>query len=135
MSKKERLMKVGKKLLITVVIILSIGLLLYVTNEVANTRIFSEKRAKKNASLFVKEHNIKVKRLTCAGDTVDPKYKVRDGYGSCALVTEENEKIMLQCPADFLENLVGAKSCKEYFITLNLTASNSNAASPATPTE
>jgi hypothetical protein len=96
--------------------------LMYVGNEIANTRVFSEKRAKKNADSFVKQNNIAVKRLTCAGDSVDPKYKVRDGYGTCALVTETEEKIMLQCPANFLENLLGAKNCKEYFITFNITS-------------
>jgi len=131
MNKKEQFTKMGKRSLIGIACIAAIGIGLYTFNEAANTRIFSEKRAKKNAQRFVDTHKINVKRLTCAGDTVDPKYKARDGYGSCALVTNEGEKIMLQCPADFFENLLGARSCKEYFITLNFTSSNSDPA----PTE
>lgn len=116
--------KTSKKI-ITSIIGISIGIgLVYAGNEFANLRIFSERRATKNAKLFAKKNNIIVKRLTCAGDSIDPKYKVRDGYGTCALVTNTGEKIMLQCPADFLDNIMGSKNCKEQFITLNITPSS-----------
>lgn len=124
---KEKILGIIKKTLKIVITIVVVGLVIYGVNSSMNVRVLSEKRAEKNARLFVEKNKINVKRLTCAGDTVDPKYKVRDGYGSCALVTKEGEKIMLQCPADFLENLMGAKSCKEYFLTLNLSTTNTGA--------
>lgn len=110
--------------IITIVVCIVIGVMLALN--VMNTRVFSEKRATKNADMFIYKNKIEVKRLTCAGDGIDPKYKIRDGYGSCALVTNADEKIMLQCPTDFLANLFGAKNCKEVFLTLNISSGNSS---------
>jgi hypothetical protein len=126
MNRKNRVFKIVKKITLALVSAVVIFLIIFTVNKVLNTRTFSEKRAHKNAVLFVNNNHIDVKRLTCAGDTVDPKYKVRDGYGSCSLVTVTGEKIMLQCPTDFLENLVGARGCKEFFMTLNITSNTSS---------
>lgn len=74
----------------------------------ANNRAFTESRATDAAKLFAQQNDIEVKRLSCAGDSDG------DGYGSCTLVSKDNEKINLQCPTGFMSTKVlGATGCKE----------------------
>lgn len=134
MSRKEKAWKIGKRIIIGFSVVAGLLTLIFIVNSAMNVRVLSEKRAKKNAVLFVTENKIDVKRLTCAGDTIDPKYKTRDGYGSCALATLQGEKIMLQCPADWIQTLMGAKGCKELFMTLNLATSTNSGANTDSPT-
>jgi prepilin-type N-terminal cleavage/methylation domain-containing protein len=79
-----------------------------------NTKGATERRAYESAQHFISTNGIKVKRITCAGDSDS------DGYGSCSILTEENEKIMLQCPSGFFDKWTGAVSCKEVFQTLQM---------------
>jgi len=104
------------ELLIVVVIIsiiASVTLGIFVNNRGA-----TEKRAKELAINFLQENEIAYKRVSCAGDSDD------DGYGSCTVVTEEGEKIYLQCPCDFVSvNFWGAKSCKEIETNIKISSS------------
>ena len=80
-----------------------------------NNRGSTEERALVAAKQFALDNNIEVKRVTCAGDSD------ADGYGSCSMLTESGEKIMLQCPSSFTDvKLFGAKGCKEVFFNLNM---------------
>lgn len=82
---------------------------------VLNNRKFSENRAYKTANKFLKENNIKTKRITCAGDSN------QDGYGTCNVVTTTGEKITLNCPTDFGDVVLwGATGCKEVFMNMNM---------------
>ena len=103
------------ELVITVAIFL-IFLILFgvVSGAILDNRGATEKRALSSARLFLQENNVKVKRLTCAGDSNN------DGYGACSVVTAKGEKIFLQCPTGFFDTkLFGASQCKEVFHNLN----------------
>jgi len=79
-----------------------------------NNRGVTEKRAFARAKKFLNRNNIEAKRLTCAGDSDN------DGYGTCNIVTKDGEKIILNCPTDFLDTkLFGASECKEVFQNIN----------------
>lgn len=83
---------------------------------VVNNRGATEKRALSGAQKFLDQNNIMPKRLTCAGDSD------HDGYGTCNVLTDTGEKVVLNCPTDYLDvNLFGASSCKEVFMNYNLT--------------
>lgn len=74
---------------------------------VFNTPGQTESRATDNMKHWVTAQSIKAKRMSCAHDSDG------DGYGSCTVVTEDNERIMLQCPSGLLGGITGATSCKE----------------------
>jgi hypothetical protein len=82
---------------------------------ILNNRGATERRAYENSNIFIKDNGISVKRKTCAGDSNN------DGYGTCNILTEDGEKIILQCPTSYFSiNWFGAKSCKEVFLNLNM---------------
>ncbi|NOZ67981.1 MAG: type II secretion system protein [Deferribacteres bacterium] len=83
---------------------------------VVNNRGATERRAFAGAVKFATGNNITVKRISCAGDSN------RDGYGTCAISTEDNQRIMLQCPTDYFDvEWFGASGCKEVFQDFNFT--------------
>lgn len=67
----------------------------------------TEKRAAESARLWLTEQRVDLKRLSCAYDSDG------DGYGSCTVVTQNDERIFLQCPASWFNNAMGAHTCKE----------------------
>lgn len=80
-----------------------------------NNKGATEKRALENAKKFASENNLKIQRINCAGDSDG------DGFGSCTIVTDKNEKIMLNCPSDWFDTKVwGATGCKEIFQNMNM---------------
>jgi hypothetical protein len=80
-----------------------------------NNKGATEKRALENAKKFAVENNLKIQRINCAGDSDG------DGFGSCTIVTDKNEKIMLQCPSDWSDTKIwGATGCKEIFQNMNM---------------
>jgi type II secretory pathway pseudopilin PulG len=88
-------------------------------NWIVNRPGQTEARAYQAAQRFVATNKIEASRLTCAYDNDG------DGYGSCTLVTTDapgkpSEKIFLQCPARFLNTLMGADNCKEVDTTIQL---------------
>lgn len=103
--------------LIELMVVCVIALIIFsvFSNGILNNRGSTESRAKENAQLFIKENNLEVTRLNCAGDSDN------DGYGSCTVVVKDGEKIMLECPAGFFQtNLFGATGCKEVFMLQKL---------------
>lgn len=80
-----------------------------------NNRGATQERAKENARMFLKDNNIEVKRLSCAGDSDS------DGYGTCTVTTAAGERIMLKCPCGFIDvEFFGATGCKEEFVDVNV---------------
>lgn len=68
----------------------------------------TEARARANADAWIAANDVKdIKRMSCAHDSDG------DGYGSCTIVTNDGEKIYLQCVAGWLQGATGASSCKE----------------------
>ena len=87
-----------------------------VTNAFLNNRGATERRAYRGAKNFISMNNIKPKRLSCAGDSDN------DGYGTCTVMTDDNQRIMLRCPTGYFDvNFFGASSCKEVFGDVNFT--------------
>jgi len=79
-----------------------------------NNRGATERRAMVAAKMFISQNGMKVKRITCAGDSGG------DGYGTCSVLTSEGEKIFLQCPTGFFDTkLFGATQCKEVYQNFN----------------
>lgn len=79
----------------------------------------TEARATQAAQQYMDKTKIAVARLNCAHDSDG------DGYGSCTVVTKASEgvpseKIYLQCPARFVNTLMGATSCKEVEFTMQM---------------
>ena len=79
----------------------------------------TEARATQAAQQYMDKTKIAVARLNCAYDSDG------DGYGSCTVVTKASEgvpseKIYLQCPARFVNTLMGATSCKEVEFTMQM---------------
>lgn len=102
--------------LVEVLILCAIALLvgLIIAGSIVNNRGATEKRGLANAQIFIGANDIKVKRITCAGDGDN------DGYGTCNLVTMEGEKIMLNCPTNYVDVVwYGATSCKEVVKNMN----------------
>lgn len=102
-----------------ILLIISVGIFAVAGNWIVNRPGQTEARAHEAATRFVASNKLDVSRLTCAYDNDN------DGYGSCTLVTTEapgkpSEKIFLQCPARFLNTLLGADSCKEVDTTVQL---------------
>lgn len=91
-------------------------------NMLATSRASTEARATHNAWLFAETHNIKVDRLSCAGDSGSSTNRnVQDGYGSCVIVEKSGAKIPLQCPTGFWQvNVLGATGCKEQVLSISL---------------
>lgn len=78
-----------------------------------NNRGATERRAYETAEMFVSKHKVDVERLTCAGDSDG------DGFSTCNILTKANEKIILNCPSDYVDvKFWGATSCKE--LTMNM---------------
>lgn len=105
----------GWHVVVFMVIILALGLFtIFMDNRAA-----TEKRAYLAAQNYVSVNSIKIKRLSCSGDSD------RDGNGTCNIVTEEGEKISLQCPTNFIDvNVWGATGCKEVLVNLNFQGVN-----------
>lgn len=103
--------------MIEALIVLAIVLILsmVVGGAFLNTPGQTEERSLENAKAWVQSQNLTAKRLSCAHDSDG------DGYASCTLVTQEDEKIYLQCPAGFMQEVMGAKSCKEIEMTIQST--------------
>jgi len=103
--------------LIEVLVVCAIVLILasVVGGTVLNTRGATEKRAYEAAQHFITTNSIDVKRVTCAGDSDS------DGYGTCAILTTENEKLHLACPTGYFDvKFFGATSCKEVFMSMSM---------------
>ena len=104
------------ELVTTIIIIIVIALSLF--SLVLNNRGVTEQRAYSGAKQFINNNSIAAKRLTCAGDSDG------DGYGTCVIVTTDNERIRLSCPTGWLSTKVfGASSCKEEIQILDLNGS------------
>ena len=98
-----------------IVCLVIVGVILaFFGNWIVNRPGQTEARAQTAAQRFVVANKIEVERLTCAYDNDG------DGYGSCTLVSKAGEKIFLQCPARFLNTMMGADSCKEVDTTIQL---------------
>lgn len=103
---------------ITAVLLIVGGILLAILAYFVNNPAATENRAYDGAKQFIKTNNISSTRLTCARDSDG------DGYGGCAVITAEKEKIYLECPTDFLTVVVfGATSCKEVETTIRFNSS------------
>lgn len=106
--KKEK----GFFTLIEILVIVFIALIAIggISSAFINNRGATEARAYAALDNFVAMNNITVKRKTCAGDSDG------DGYGSCAIVTSDGERMRISCPTNWSDiNLWGATSCKEEF--------------------
>jgi hypothetical protein len=91
-----------------------ICLLIFTPDILFNRPGQTQARAEENAELFIKKAKLTAKRSSCAPDMDG------DGYGSCTVVTADNENIQLQCPARFWTNLTGGVGCKEIDARLNI---------------
>jgi type II secretory pathway pseudopilin PulG len=112
MKKMKGLALVEVLITVSIVLIVSVAVL----GSVVNNRGWTEERALAGAAAFLTSNNIVAKRVTCAGDSDG------DGYGTCNVVTAEGEKVILNCPTNFLDVKVwGASNCKEVFTNYNLT--------------
>lgn len=97
-----------------VIAILSI-LATVVFDAILNNRGATERRAFESANIFLAENNITTERMTCAGDSDN------DGYGTCNIVTDSGEKILLNCPTNYFDiNWWGANNCKEVLFNINM---------------
>lgn len=76
----------------------------------------TEERAKESAHGWLTSNNIAPKRFSCAHDSDG------DGYGSCTVVTQTDEKIYLQCVSGWFQKLTGASSCKEVDTLIKISA-------------
>ena len=75
----------------------------------------TERRADLAGDLFIKQNNIQVSRLACAGDFNG------DGFGTCNIMTLDKEDIYLKCPTDFVDvKIFGAKKCREIFTNFDV---------------
>ncbi|BDH16554.1 MAG: hypothetical protein [Bacteriophage sp.] len=92
-----------------IIILIMITILFsFLSNFVINNMSSTRKRAEANATLFIKDNNIEVKRLVCAGDSD------HDGYGTCTITEVNDKKIQLQCISNFLNvSIFKDTSCKE----------------------
>lgn len=98
--------------LIEILMVVFIALIVIggITSSFINNRGATEARAYAGLDNFIVANGITVKRKTCAGDSDG------DGYGSCAIVTSEGERMRISCPTNWGDlNLWGATSCKEEF--------------------
>jgi type II secretory pathway pseudopilin PulG len=95
---------------VAVVFVGIVGSLIFV--RFLNTPGQTEERATEHAQAWVKSQHITPKRMSCAHDSDG------DGYGSCTVVTDTDEKNYLQCPAGYGNTLMGATSCKEVELTI-----------------
>lgn len=92
------------------VIVVAAILFIGIASSFINNRGATEARAYAGLDNFIVANGITVKRKTCAGDSDG------DGYGSCAIVTGEGERMRISCPTNWGDiNLWGATSCKEEF--------------------
>jgi len=102
------------EVMVVIVIVAIAGAM--VTNVFLNNRGATERRAYQGAANFISMNNITPKRLTCSGDSDS------DGYGTCVIMTSDDQRIMLECPTNYFDvNVFGASSCKEVFGDVNLT--------------
>jgi len=102
---------------IEAIIVFAILLILGTTfgSALLNNRGATERRATELATKFLSQNNIKVKRIICAGDSD------ANGYGTCSVLTTDNEKMFLQCPTEYFDvNFFGVSQCKEVFYTMNI---------------
>jgi hypothetical protein len=98
-----------------VIAVAIVAVILITLGMVKNNRGFTERRAYANADVFITSNKIDVKRVTCAGDSDN------DGYGSCTVVAQDDSKIRLDCPTDFVNVYIfQARSCKEVFINFGI---------------
>lgn len=67
----------------------------------------TKKRATEQAWAYAKENGYRVNRLSCVHDGDG------DGYASCVMHPEGEERIFLQCSVDFFAVLLGGDGCKE----------------------
>jgi len=90
-----------------------------VSGSILDNRGATEKRAKQAAINFLKENEITYQRMSCAGDSN------HDGYGTCNIVTDKGEKIMLNCPTGYFDTKIfGASECKEVYANFNFGMNN-----------
>jgi hypothetical protein len=97
---------------ILVTLFLAAFFVLMAASWVLNLPGFTEARAKETAAAWVQTNSIQPKRTSCAHDSDG------DGYGSCTVVTQTDEKVYLQCVAGFWQGLFGASGCKEVETTI-----------------
>ncbi len=95
--------------LIEIMIVMAIlGILLtIVISTTINSPGVTENRATTNADKWISETGITIKRKSYSHDSDG------DGYGSCTVVTQEGEKIYLQCVSGWFQEFTGASGCKE----------------------
>jgi prepilin-type N-terminal cleavage/methylation domain-containing protein len=67
----------------------------------------TESRATENAKRWASNQGVQTRRLSCAHDSD------MDGYGSCTIVTNDGERINLQCASGFYQQATGSSGCKE----------------------
>jgi len=101
--------------LLVCILIFSVLLLIVVTTLFDN-RPQTQKRAYSNAKEFVATYNIDAERITCMGTTDT------DGYGTCAVTLRNGKRMMLQCPATFVDVVVFKTTmCTEMFQDIQVT--------------
>ena len=92
-------------LFVTLIVLAAFSVGIFVNNRGA-----TERRAINSAIAWAGRNNIKVKRMSCAGDSD------RDGYGTCVITTDKDERINLRCVCDYFStSWFGASGCKEVF--------------------
>lgn len=90
-------------------------------NFYANNMGMTEARAVENLQIFLKKNDIVPKRSTCAGDSDN------DGYGSCSVTLQDDSKLRLKCPTDFVQvKIFGATVCKEEYVSLDMHFNKNN---------
>lgn len=73
-----------------------------------NSAPATEKRATRNAHLFVERNHLDATRINCAAD-ID-----RDGFGACSIALTSGEVLYLDCPAGYFDSdVLGARNCRE----------------------
>jgi hypothetical protein len=113
-------MKNGTTLVEFMIIIAVVGIIAILTggeivNKWVNNRSATEVRAAEGAGKYISKNGLQVQRFSCAGDSNG------DGYGTCNLVLKDGEKIIINCPTDYLDvELWGAEGCKEVFQNFNI---------------
>lgn len=113
-------MKKGFTVIELLIVIAIIGILAaVVSGAILDNRGATEKRAKQAAVKFLEENGISYQRMSCAGDSD------HDGYGTCNIMTDKGEKIMLNCQTGFFDTKVfGASECKEVYANINFGMQN-----------
>jgi type II secretory pathway pseudopilin PulG len=115
---EDEIMKLSKgftviELLFVVSVFIIVGLT--IGNGCLNNRAWTEQRASDGAQKYIEKNGLSVSRWSCAGDSDD------DGYGTCNLVLDSREKVVLNCPTDYWDiNVWGAGGCKEVLQNLNI---------------